>query len=78
MEHESQLHLFTNLDGHWESYRNQIVPFNWRLASGDRAEINVVPTGERLVQPFAVADNVRIPPGLDVSRRGRPVRDLQP
>jgi hypothetical protein len=63
MEHESQLHLFTNLDGHWESYRNQIVPFNWRFASGDRAEINVVPTGERLVQPFAVADNVRIPPG---------------
>jgi len=63
MEHESQLHLYTNLSGHWESYRNQFVPLNWRFASGDRVEINVVPTGERLVAPFEVADNVRIPPG---------------
>ena len=62
MEHESQLHLFTNLSGHWESYRNQIVPFNWRFATGDRVEFNVVPTGERLIAPFEVADNVRIAP----------------
>jgi signal transduction histidine kinase len=63
MEHEVQLHLYTNLSGDWESYRNQIVPFNWRFASGERVEINVVPTGERLVTSFDVADNVRIPPG---------------
>jgi Domain of unknown function (DUF5916) len=63
MEHEVQLHLYTNLKGDWESYRSQIVPLNWRFASGDRVEFNVVPTGERLVAPFDVADNVRIPPG---------------
>jgi hypothetical protein len=63
MEHESQLQLFTNLNGHWESYRDQIVPFNWRFASGDRVEFNVVPTGERLAAPFEVSDGVLIPPG---------------
>jgi uncharacterized protein DUF5916 len=63
MEHESQLHLFTNLSGHWESYRNMIVPLNWRFASGDRVEVNVVPTGERLVAPFEVASGVRVPAG---------------
>ena len=63
MEHESQLHLFTNLSGHWESYRTMLVPLNWRFASGDRVEVNVVPTGERLVAPFEVANHVRIPAG---------------
>jgi len=63
MEHESQLHLFTNLNGHWESYRTMLVPLNWRFASGDRVEVNVVPTGERLVAPFEVANHVRIPAG---------------
>jgi uncharacterized protein DUF5916 len=63
MEHESQLHLFTNLSGHWESYRTMLVPLNWRFASGDRVEVNIVPTGERLVAPFEVANHVRIPAG---------------
>jgi hypothetical protein len=39
------------------------VPLNWRIASGDRVEVNVVPTGERLVAPFEVANHVRIPAG---------------
>ena len=55
--------LATDLDGRWESYRIFLAPINWRLESGDRYEINVVPTGERLVAPFEIAEDVIIPPG---------------
>ena len=55
--------LATDLDGKWESYRVFLAPVNWRLESGDRYEINVVPTGERLVEPFEIAEGVIIPPG---------------
>lgn len=55
--------LVTDLDGRWESYRIFLAPVNWRLESGDRYEANVVPTGERLVEPFEIADDVVIPPG---------------
>jgi hypothetical protein len=55
--------LATDLDGRWESYRVFLAPVNWRLESGDRYEINVVPTGERLVEPFEIAEGVIIPPG---------------
>src|SRR5688572_22357209 len=55
--------LATDLNGRWESYRIFLAPVNWRLESGDRYEINVVPTGERLVQPFEIAEGVVIPPG---------------
>ena len=52
-----------DLNGRWESYRIFLAPINWRLESGDRYEINVVPTGERLVQPFEIAEGVIIAPG---------------
>jgi len=55
--------LVTDLDGKWESYRVFTAPFNWRLESADRFEFNVVPAGERLVEPFEIADGVIIPPG---------------
>ena len=55
--------LATDLNGRWESYRIFLAPVNWRLESGDRYEINVVPTGERLVQPFEIAEGVVIAPG---------------
>lgn len=55
--------LATDLEGRWESYRIFLAPINWRLESGDRYEINVVPTGERLVEPFEIAGGVVIPPG---------------
>ena len=55
--------LATDLDGRWESYRIFLAPINWRLESGDRYEINVVPTGERLVDPFEIAEGVILPPG---------------
>lgn len=53
----------TDLHGQWESYRVFMAPINWRFRSGDRVEFNVVPTGERLVTPFEIADGVDIDPG---------------
>ena len=55
--------LVTDLDGRWESYRIFTAPVNWRLESGDRFEFNYVPTGERLTEPFEIADGVGIPEG---------------
>jgi hypothetical protein len=52
-----------DLDGQWESYRMFTAPINWRLESGDRIEINANPEGERLVEPFEIADGVVIDPG---------------
>ncbi len=63
MFHEFETTLVSNLDGRWESYRVFTAPVNWRLESGDRFEFNVVPTGERLVAPFEIADGVSIPAG---------------
>jgi hypothetical protein len=39
------------------------APINWRLESGDRFEFNIVPQGERLAEPFEIADGVTIPAG---------------
>ncbi|MBI4542307.1 MAG: hypothetical protein HY705_04690, partial [Gemmatimonadetes bacterium] len=55
--------LVTDLQGRWESYRVFMAPVNWRLESGDRFEFNVVPEGERIVEPFDVAPGVVISPG---------------
>jgi hypothetical protein len=55
--------LVTDPSGRWESYRIFLAPVNWRLVSGDRVEINVVPTGERLDAPFPIASGVVIPAG---------------
>ncbi len=55
--------LATDLAGRWESYRVFMAPLNSRFRSGDRVEFNVVPTGERLVDPFEVSDGVVIAPG---------------
>ena len=63
MVNESLNTLVTDLGGRWESYRLFAAPVNWRLESGDRFEINVNPTGERLTAPFEIADGVVIPPG---------------
>jgi hypothetical protein len=63
MFHELYPSLTTDLGGRWESYRVFAAPINWRLESGDRVELNVVPAGERLQEPFEIADGVVIPPG---------------
>ncbi len=55
--------LATSLTGQWQSYQAFLAPLNWRFEGGDRIEANVIPQGERLDAPFAVADTVVIPPG---------------
>ena len=55
--------LVMDLSGEWESYRIFTAPINWRLESGDRLEVNANPEGERLVEPFEIADGVVIDPG---------------
>jgi Domain of unknown function (DUF5916) len=63
MFHEFEATLVSDLANRWESYRVFMAPINWRLESGDRFEFNVVPVGERLTRPFAIADDVLIPEG---------------
>jgi hypothetical protein len=63
MFYEFETLLVTDLNGKWESYRVFIAPVNWRLESGDRFELNVVPVGERITEPFEVANGVLIPAG---------------
>ena len=63
MTHEFRPSVALDLGGRWESYRIFMAPINWRLESGDRFEFNVNPQGERLVEPFEIADGVVIPPG---------------
>lgn len=63
MLHELRPSVALDLGGRWESYRVFVAPLNWQLESGERVEFNVAPEGERLVEPFAIADGVTIPPG---------------
>ena len=60
---ENQLSYVAGLAGGWQSYRYFMAPINCRLESGDRFELNFVPTGERLSVPFEIADGVIIPVG---------------
>ena len=70
MFHQFQPFVATDLSGRWESYQVFVAPINWRFRSGDRVEVNVNPTGERLVEPFEI-DGVVIPPGSYHWRRYR-------
>ena len=69
--HEFEPSMALDLSGQWESYRVFIAPVNWRFRSGDRFELNANPEGERLVEPFEVADGVVIPAGEYHWRRYR-------
>jgi hypothetical protein len=69
--HQFQPSLALDLSGHWESYQVFTAPVNWRFRSGDRAELNINPTGERLVIPFEVSRGVVIAPGSYHWRRYR-------
>ena len=60
---ENEASYVGGLAGGWQSYRYFMAPINCRLESGDRFELNVVPAGERLTEPFDVADGVTIPAG---------------
>jgi hypothetical protein len=63
MFNEFETSLVTDMENRWESYQVFTAPINWRLESGDRFEFNVIPQGERLVEPFEIADGVAIAPG---------------
>ena len=52
-----------NINGPWQSYNIFTAPINWRLESGDRVEMNIRPTGENILIPFEIAENVIIPKG---------------
>ncbi|MBK6486084.1 MAG: carbohydrate binding family 9 domain-containing protein [Gemmatimonadetes bacterium] len=78
MFHELRTSLVGDLDGRWESYRIFTAPVNWRLESGDRFELNVVPVGERLPAQFTIADGVTIPIGSYHWRRYRLEAGLAP
>lgn len=71
LTHEFEPSVALDLSGQWESYRVFMAPVNWRFRSGDRFEFNVNPTGERLTEPFEVADGVVIPRGSYHWRRYR-------
>jgi hypothetical protein len=58
---ENELRLISGISGGWQSYRYFMAPINCRLESGDRFELNIVPTGERLQSPFEIADGVTLP-----------------
>jgi Domain of unknown function (DUF5916) len=55
--------LVTDLSGQWESYRIFTAPINAGFESGDRTEANLAWEGERLTEPFEIADGVVIPVG---------------
>jgi len=61
---ENELTYVAGLTGGWQSYRYFLAPVNCRLESGDRFELNVVPQGERLAEPFDVANGVTVPAGV--------------
>ncbi len=52
-----------DLDWTWQTYRVFTAPLNWRFESGERFEFNIVPQGERIIEPFGIADDVTIPVG---------------
>lgn len=60
---ENELSLVAGVTGGWQSYQYFMAPVNCRLESGDRFEINIVPTGERLAAPFEIAEGVVLPAG---------------
>jgi hypothetical protein len=52
-----------DLGWNWESWRLFTAPAHCQMESGDLFEFNWVPQGERLEEPFEVADGVLIPAG---------------
>jgi len=60
---ENQFSFVAGLRGGWQSYRYFSAPINCRFESGDRVEVNFVPQGERLAEPFEVASGVPVSAG---------------
>jgi hypothetical protein len=63
MFYASQIHVVATPENVWESYRWTVRPIDWQLESGDRVRIRIVSEGEKLIDPFGIADTVIIPSG---------------
>jgi hypothetical protein len=64
MFHEFRYTQVTRLDnGATESQRLFVAPINWQFNSGERVELNWVPTFERLFVPFEISRGVVLMPG---------------
>jgi hypothetical protein len=63
MSHGVNAYIGTDMARRWETYNVQIQPLNWRFRSGDRVQVTIAPTGDRLVAPFAVSPGVVVRPG---------------
>lgn len=74
--HEIFPRFVWNLSGELESYRIFTAPINHQLESGERFEFNPVWEGERLKEPFEIAEGVVIPPGSYDWLRWRLVGDI--
>lgn len=46
-----------------ENHSLSLAALNWRFRSGDRLELNVTPTGERLIIPFELSRGIEAAPG---------------
>lgn len=63
MFHDANASVVSDLGGRWESYELFTSPLNWHLESGDQFEFSVTPQGERLDEPFEIAEGVNIGAG---------------
>jgi hypothetical protein len=63
MSHGVNAYIGTDLAGRWETYDVMIQALSWRFRSGDRVQVTVAPTGDRLVAPFEISRGVVISPG---------------
>ena len=55
--------LWTNLDGHWESYRVHMAPLDFELESGDEIGAHLVWEGDKPKEDFEVAESVFVTKG---------------
>lgn len=63
MRNELFTQIVTDLDGKVYQWRIFLAPLNWSLESGDRIEFNIVPTMERVPEPFDLTDDVYVDEG---------------
>ncbi len=60
---ELESSIVADLRGRWESYELGTVPLGMTFESGDAFEVGVSREGERLLEPFDIAEGIAIAPG---------------
>ncbi len=56
-------HLITDLDNKVEAWNVDVTPFEIELHSGDAFEFSIMPSFERLTEPFMISPGIELPPG---------------